>query len=149
MELDLDTLKQIIDKVDRSGLTAFSLESGEFKLHLERQTPPAAVCVTGAAAPAQPAAETPAEPTDPGARPEVCGTVVTSPIVGTFYASASPDKPPYAKVGQQVKKGDVLFIVESMKLMNEVNSELDGTVAEVYARDGQSLEYGQPVLRIV
>lgn len=151
MELDLDTIKQLIDRVDRSGLTHFSLETEGFKLKLERQTPPAAVCLPGEVA-LSGEASAPQEPVDPGAKPaapDICGTVVTSPIVGTFYAAASPEKPPLAKVGQQVKKGDVLFIVESMKLMNEINSELDGTVAEIYVRDGQSLEYGQPVLRIV
>lgn len=149
MELDLDTIKQLIDRVDRSGLTHFSLETEGFKLKLERQTPPAAVCLPGELSRPE---DAPQEPVDPGAKPaapDVCGTVVTSPIVGTFYAAASPEKPPLAKAGQQVKKGDVLFIVESMKLMNEVNSELDGTVAEIYVRDGQNLEYGQPVLRIV
>ncbi len=144
MEWNIDTVKTLIDEVDRSGLSTFTLEAEGVKLHLEKpQTMQAAVQAKpapAACAPQEaPAADKPAEP---------CGNVVTSPIVGTFYASASPEKPAYVKVGQQVKKGDVLFIVESMKLMNEINSEYDGMVAEIYVRDGQALEYGQPVMRI-
>lgn len=152
MELNIDFIKAIIDEVDRSGLSALKLEAEGFKLSVEKAQPvqvvstPAAVSVTMPAAPAEQAE--PAADVQPG-QADVCGNVVTSPIVGTFYASASPEKPAYVKVGQQVRKGDVLFIVESMKLMNEIISEYDGTVEEIYARDGQSLEYGQPVLRIV
>lgn len=76
------------------------------------------------------------------------GNVVKSPIVGTFYAAPAPERPAFTQVGQQVKKGDVLFIIESMKLMNEVISELDGTVTHILAEDGQPVEYGQPILCI-
>ena len=76
------------------------------------------------------------------------GTVVKSPIVGTFYAAPAPDKDPFVTVGQQVKKGDVLFIIESMKLMNEVLSEQDGVVKKIIANDGQAVEFGEPVMVI-
>ena len=74
--------------------------------------------------------------------------MVKSPIVGTFYAAPSPDKAPYVTAGKQVKKGDVLFIIESMKLMNEIQSEYDGTVKKILVQDGQGVEYGQPILII-
>ena len=71
-----------------------------------------------------------------------------APIVGTFYSSPAPDKEPFVAVGKQVKKGDVLFIIESMKLMNEIQSEYDGEVAEILVEDGAPVEYGQPIMVI-
>ncbi|MCH5194521.1 MAG: acetyl-CoA carboxylase biotin carboxyl carrier protein [Oscillospiraceae bacterium] len=76
------------------------------------------------------------------------GNVVKAPIVGTFYAASAPDKPPFVKVGQQVKKGDVLMIIESMKLMNEVQSDFDGTVTEILVKNGDPVEYDQPIMII-
>ena len=80
--------------------------------------------------------------------PPLPGDVVTSPIVGTFYAAPAPDKDPYVAVGRQVKKGDVLFLIESMKLMNEVLSECEGTVTQILVENAQAVEYGQPILCI-
>ena len=71
-----------------------------------------------------------------------------APIVGTFYASPSPDKPPYVTVGSQVKKGDTLFVIESMKLMNEIQSEFDGEVSEILVENAQGVEFNQPILVI-
>ncbi|MDH4228640.1 MAG: acetyl-CoA carboxylase biotin carboxyl carrier protein [Nitrospirota bacterium] len=79
---------------------------------------------------------------------EAPGKVVTSPIVGTFYRSPSPDKPAYVEVGAKVRKGQVICIVEAMKLMNEIESEFDGTVAQVLVGDGDPVEFGQPLVRI-
>ena len=76
------------------------------------------------------------------------GNVVKAPIVGTFYAASAPDKPPFVTVGQQVKKGDVLMIIESMKLMNEVQSDFDGTVAEILVKNGDPVEFDQPIMII-
>lgn len=76
------------------------------------------------------------------------GRYIKSPIVGTFYAASAPGKPPFAKVGKSVSKGDVVFIIESMKLMNEVKSEMDGIVAEILVSDGEAVEYDQPILRL-
>ena len=71
------------------------------------------------------------------------GSLVTSPLVGTFYAAPSQDLPPYVQVGDKVKKGQVLAIVEAMKLMNEIESDFDGEIAEIYVENGQPVEYGQ------
>lgn len=76
------------------------------------------------------------------------GSYITSPIVGTFYEAPSPDKPPFVKIGDTVNEGDVVCIIESMKLMNEINSELSGKVAEILVRDGDPVEYGQRLMRI-
>lgn len=77
------------------------------------------------------------------------GNIVKAPIVGTFYSAASPDEPPFVKVGDTVKKGDVLMIIESMKLMNEVTSDFDGVVDEIFAANGEAVEYDQPLMRII
>lgn len=74
--------------------------------------------------------------------------IITSPMVGTFYASSAPDKPPYVKKGDKISKGQVVCIVEAMKLMNEIESEFDGEIAEVYVKDGDVVEYGMPLFKI-
>lgn len=74
--------------------------------------------------------------------------VVKAPIIGTFYSCPSPDKPPFVEVGSKVKVGDVLFIIESMKLMNEVKSEFDGIVDKILVESGDSVEYGQPIIKL-
>lgn len=79
---------------------------------------------------------------------EVSGKIITSPIVGTFYSSPSPEKPAFVKVGDSVNTGDVVCIIESMKLMNEINSEFSGKVAEIYVNNGESVEFGQKLMRI-
>lgn len=80
---------------------------------------------------------------------KVDGHIITSPIVGTFYATASPDAPAFVSVGDKVEEGDVVCIVEAMKIMNEITSDYSGTVAEVYLESGAMAEYGQPLFRIV
>jgi acetyl-CoA carboxylase biotin carboxyl carrier protein len=98
--------------------------------------PPAAASAPPAAARAEP------EPAEPGA-------VVSSPFVGTFYRAPSPDSPPFVEVGQKVKKGQVLCIVEAMKLMNEIECEVDGTVAEIFVQNATPVEFGEKLFRIV
>ena len=77
------------------------------------------------------------------------GNIVKSPMIGTFYTKPSPTSAPYVEVGTQVKKGDVLCIVEAMKLMNEIESEYDGKIVEVLVKDGEPVDYGKPLFRIV
>lgn len=84
--------------------------------------------------------------TDAGQKPE--GNIVESPLVGTFYAAPSEDADPFVSVGDTVKKGQTLAIVEAMKLMNEIESDYDGTIAEIFVENGQAVEYGQPLFRI-
>lgn len=79
---------------------------------------------------------------------KLSGNIIKSPIVGTFYSSPSPDKPPFVKVGQKVNIGDVLMIIESMKLMNEIQSDYEGTVTDVLVENGSAVEYDQPILVI-
>ncbi len=113
-----------------------------FVAHAAPVTAPIPVPVAApvpAAAPAAPKAEKPAE------KP---GTLVTSPFVGTFYRAPSPDSPPYVDVGTKVKKGQVLCIVEAMKLMNEIEAEVSGTVVEIFVKNGKAVEYGQKLFRL-
>lgn len=80
---------------------------------------------------------------------ELEGNIIKSPMVGTFYIKPSPDASPYVELGTEVKKGTVLCIVEAMKLMNEIESEFDGKVAEIYVKDGEPVEYGKPLFKII
>ena len=136
LKLSVSEIKELMDKMARTGLSGLTLKDGEFELSLKAEV---TVTEGEAARPVvRPAAAEPAEP-EPAE-----GSVVKSPIVGTFYAAASPDKPPFAPVG----KGDVLFIIESMKLMNEGQSDFDGVVKKVLVENGQGVEYGQPIMVI-
>ncbi len=159
LELTLEALDHLMESIQKHQIGKLALKTEDFELEIRGGTKevtvvPAAVQgvpgmgqLPAAYAPVPEAA--PAEAAFKTEQPaEVEGTVVKSPIVGTFYAAAAPDKPAFAPVGKQVKAGDVLFIIESMKLMNEVQSELDGQVAEVYVENGQPVEYGQPILRL-
>jgi len=97
---------------------------------------------------AAPVAAAPAAEAAPAAPAVENGNIITSPIIGTFYAAPSPDKPPFVKVGDTVNAGDVVCIIESMKLMNEINCEFSGKVAEIYVNNGEAVEYGQKLMRI-
>ena len=109
--------------------------------------PPMPVFAAGAA-PTKGAAVAVAAAAAAPAEQEERGNIVKSPIVGTFYASPSPDKPAFVKTGDSVNAGDVVCIIESMKLMNEINSEFSGKVAEIYVNNGETVEYGQKLMRI-
>lgn len=142
------TTKEIMELMERASQLGVSVEIADqdFQVKIDGKREPALVAApTAAPAPANiqatvvnTAVEQPA--------PQPTGTVVKAPIVGTYYSSPAPDKPPFVSVGQAVKKGDVLFIIESMKLMNEVQSDCDGVVREIIANNGQAVEYGQPIL---
>ena len=136
----IEALAEIVKKNDL-GKIRISTEDIDIVIEGKKCPPPApGIPMPMMAAPAAqqsaPAAET------------VSGNIITSPIVGTFYASPSPEKPAFVKVGDSVNTGDVVCIIESMKLMNEINSEFSGKVAEIYAKDGQPVEYGQKLMRI-
>ena len=79
---------------------------------------------------------------------KIAGKIITSPMVGTFYMKPSPNADPYVKIGQKVKKGDVLCIIEAMKLMNEIEAEFDGEIKEILVKDGESVEYGKPLFKL-
>ena len=155
--MNLKELKELIEmlkgtdvseiEIERSGVKVRLRKGGDVTYHpvLPRmEYPPAAIT-----APAVPAAAAPASaPAQAPASPEANQAKVTSPIVGTFYRASSPDKPPYVEVGDVVKKGQVLCIIEAMKLMNEIESETSGKVVKVLVENGQPVEYGQTLFLI-
>jgi acetyl-CoA carboxylase biotin carboxyl carrier protein len=149
--MDLRKLKTLIDLVQQSGIAELEITEGEEKVRISRGVPAPAgglpqaapVYVTGtplaheaaaAAAPAGPAA--PAEPE---------GHVVKSPMVGTFYRSAAPGSKPFVELGQSIKAGETVCIIEAMKLLNEIESDFDGVIKEILVENGAPVEYGQPL----
>ena len=144
--MELENLVKLINAVSDSELTGFRYEENGVKLHLTKkgEKVQATQVVMGAPMTAEvPKAEIPAKEEN-----EVRGKVVASPLVGTFYAAPAEDASPFVSVGDQVKKGQTLAIVEAMKLMNEIESEYDGTITEVLVENGEAVEYGQPLFRI-
>ncbi|WRS26884.1 acetyl-CoA carboxylase biotin carboxyl carrier protein [Oscillospiraceae bacterium MB08-C2-2] len=143
-DITIAEIKDLMQTMSQNRLTSFKMKLGALELELE-SAPAAGTAQIAAVETVTSQLVASAVP----AQAPVCkGELVTSPIVGTFYESPAPDKPAFAKVGQKVKKGDVLFIIESMKLMNEVASELEGTVSEILVENAQGVEFGQPILRI-
>ena len=144
----IEAAKEYIQLMKDSGLGYFRIKDDKFEIELGEKHPhhaPFPPFMPGQMHAPQQCAQAAESAHD---ECEQSGNVVTSPIVGTFYAAPSPEKPPYVTVGKQVHKGDVLFIIESMKLMNEVTSEFDGVVAEIFAEDGSAVEFGEPIMRI-
>jgi acetyl-CoA carboxylase biotin carboxyl carrier protein len=154
--LDLDQLKQILTLVREHELAEFEFEQDGVRIWIRKQAGtaahaalPAPALPVAAAAPVATVATAPsAAPAAKGADEEIELAVVKSPIVGTFYRSPEPGSPPYVEVGSTVKKGQVLCIIEAMKLMNEIDSEYDGEVANVYVETGQAVEYGERLFAI-
>ena len=151
--IDLEFLQSLIRAIDQSSLDSLEIERGGTRVRLSKtppstaqpyQTPP----VTSA--PPAPAASQEAAPgpADAGSAPAGHLLEIKSPMVGTFYRAPAPDAPAYVDVGSRVKKGDTLCIIEAMKLMNELESEVVGTVAEVLVESGHPVEYGQVLFRI-
>ena len=148
--MELEQLLKLINTVSDSKLTEFKYETESVCIKMGKESSVKVVAAdaqTTAPAAVQ-GAETKAA-IEASEEPDVQkGKVVTSPLVGTFYAAPSEDADPYVKVGDTVKKGQVLAIVEAMKLMNEIESEYDGTVEEILVENAQGVEYGQPLFRI-
>ncbi|MCL2020158.1 MAG: acetyl-CoA carboxylase biotin carboxyl carrier protein [Oscillospiraceae bacterium] len=147
----IKTTKDLADILKEKKLSSIGVKLQDFEIFLEDK--PQHFVVNNTANGGGIQAVIPPAVTSAVAAPSVqvsggAGNFVTSPIVGTFYASPSPDKPPFVKVGDKVEKGQVVCIVESMKLMNEINSEFAGTVAEILVKDGQAIEFEQELIRL-
>jgi len=157
--LTFDQIKELVDLVGRHRLHEIEIERAGFRLRIAGDAEPKVVAAlpaaaVPAAAPAVPAAAAEAaEPVPAPAAPAAEAAaadlhVVTSPIVGTFYSAPSPDSDPYVRVGDRVRKGQVLCIVEAMKLMNEIECDADGTIVEIHPRNAQPVEYGEPLFAL-
>lgn len=139
--MDLQQIKELALLMQQTGLTSLHLTEGAVNIQMERAGTAAAVC-------AQPIQTECPQPPQETAKPQEEGHKVLSPMVGVFYSAPSPQSKPFVEVGSRVKKGDVLCIVEAMKLMNEITAELDGEIVEVCAASGDVVEYGQTLFRI-
>lgn len=147
--MDLRKLKTLIDLVQNSGISELEISEGEEKIRIAKHlaAPAPTTVMVGASAPIAAPASPPAAA--PAAAPVPEGHVVKSPMVGTFYRSGSPGSPPFIEVGQTVKTGETLCIIEAMKLMNEIEADASGVVKEVLVENGQPVEFGQPLFIIV
>lgn len=139
--MDVEQLMQLIDKVSGSDLTSFKYEENGIKLQLGKKENLVTEKADGVIHEAVAVQEDVEKHT-------VSGNVVKAPLVGTFYAAPAEDAPPFIQVGDSVKKGQSVAIIEAMKLMNEIESDYDGTVTEILVENGQPVEYGQPLFRI-
>ena len=146
MKLDLDQLRDLIRILDESNLTEIEVEHDDDRIRVRRDPAPLVGAISHSVAPAGAASNLP-----PGSEPapaESEGDFVTSPFVGTFYRAPSPEADCFVEVGDTVVPGQVLCIVEAMKLMNEIEAELACTIVEVLAEDGKPVEYGDRLFRI-
>jgi acetyl-CoA carboxylase biotin carboxyl carrier protein len=157
--MNLKEVRELIELVSEKGIAEFEMERQGFRLRICRgkaaeQTVQYLQAASGnvqASAPVYqepvpvPVAPAPAAAPAPPAKVEEPANIITSPIVGTFYRSPSPDSPPFVEVGSRVKRGQVLCIIEAMKLMNEIESDVDGTIVEIYPQNSQAVEYGEPL----
>ncbi|HEY2797102.1 MAG TPA: acetyl-CoA carboxylase biotin carboxyl carrier protein [Thermoanaerobaculia bacterium] len=149
--LSIKEIRELIDLVTERGLAGLEIERAGFRLRIDgprtNGIDATASSSLSYAVPAPAAPKTaPAAAAEPAADTNV--HVITSPIVGTFYRSASPEADPFAEVGSRISKGKILCIIESMKLMNEIESDVEGEVVAVYPRNGQPVEYGEKLFAI-
>jgi acetyl-CoA carboxylase biotin carboxyl carrier protein len=145
--MDVKTLKEILEIFDNSKANVLEFENEEFRIFLDKsaKAAPATIPQTSVES-----VETPKIVQKVEAKPEceIEGELITSPMVGTFYQAPSPDSPPYVKVGDKVKKGQTLCIIEAMKIMNELEAEFDCEILEVLVEDGQPVEFDTPLFKV-
>ena len=154
--MDLRKIKKLIELLEESNLAEIEIHEGEESVRLTRPTAPAAPPVAMAAPAPTPAAPAPAPGPAPAPAAEEGdgeaglpdGELVRSPMVGTFYDSPNPDSDPFVKEGQKVAKGETLCLVEAMKMFNQIESEVSGTVVAVLVESGQPVEFDQPLFVI-
>ena len=142
--MDQTNIREYARLMDELGLTGLEIGEGEGRIRLEKMPAPAQVAVPTSFAPA---AEKNAEPSEM-ARAYMRYDEVTSPMIGVFYSAPTEDSEPYVKVGDKVRKGDTLCIIEAMKLMNEITADEDGVIREICVTNGQVVEYGTVLFRM-
>lgn len=153
--MDIRSIRKLIEIVEESNIAEIEIKEGEHTVRITRNKEPIIMqsaapqamhfqaAPTTAPAPAPVAAAAPTAPTA-----VETGKSITSPMVGTFYASPSPDAAPFAKVGQKISQGDTLCIIEAMKIMNPIEAEISGTIKQVLVQNGEPVEYGQTLFII-
>lgn len=156
--MDLRKLKTLIDLVSESGVAELEITEGDDRVKIVNRVgaapvaaaAPAVIATPVVASAASAAAPAPAVAAEPAAAPVVAEDTrtINSPMVGTFYRAPSPGAKPFADVGQKVKAGDTVCIIEAMKLLNEIETEYDGVIKEILVENGQPVEFGQPLFVI-
>lgn len=150
--MDLNEIKKLIKVVESSNISDFEIEEGELKIKISKKlaTAPETQIVSIPQAPVVQASAPVVETTSDATKQEVKSNTheVKSPIVGTFYAAPAPDADDYVSVGDQIKVGNVLCIVEAMKLMNEIESDVDGKIVKILVENGSPVEYNQPLFLV-
>ncbi|HZJ81745.1 MAG TPA: acetyl-CoA carboxylase biotin carboxyl carrier protein [Guyparkeria sp.] len=146
--MDIRKVKKLIELLEESGIAEIEIKEGEESVRISRHSQlPAYMPPT--AAPQQVAAPTPAPEAPAGSEPtETSGTTIKSPMVGTFYRASSPEASPFVEVGTTVKKGDTLCVIEAMKMFNQIEAEVEGTIKSILVENGQPVEYDQPLFVI-
>ena len=145
--MDIRKIKKLIEIVEESGIAELEIKEGEEFIRINRYSSapaPVAYAPAQAPAPTQTAVTTSAEP----AEEKITGHVVKSPMVGTFYRSASPGAKVFTDIGHSVQVGDTLCIIEAMKILNQIEADKSGTVTKILVENGQPVEYGQPLFII-
>lgn len=147
--MDIRKIKKLIELVEESGINELEISEGEESVRISRgavavQAAPVVQAAMAAPVAAPVSAPAPAE----AAAPVISGHIVRSPMVGTYYASASPDAPAFAEVGKHVNAGDTLCIVEAMKMMNQIEADKSGVIVEVLAKNEDAIEFDQPLFII-
>ena len=151
--MEVKEIIELMKAMSENGMTGFELEEGDWKLSMKREKKIVAAAQTPVQGSMIQTADVTAMEQVSGENAEkkisgISEKVITCPLVGTFYSSPAPDAEDYVKVGDTVKKGQVIGIVEAMKLMNEIESEYDGIVEEILVKNEETVEYGQPLFRI-
>ncbi len=151
-DTDLEKIKQLVDLMKENGLVELQIEHDDDKIVLKRGQPQQAVNAIPVVRPesfAIPAGPQVSEPSSPPSAPGEENLVeITSPIVGTFYATPSPDSESYVEIGSQVTSQTVVCIIEAMKVMNEIKAETEGTIVDILVKNGQAVEYGQALFKL-
>ena len=160
MALDLNELRELLEAIDQTDIAELTLKSADFELTLRRGVRPAEVVAVSTAPaiapspvptlePAEPAVTSPTpSPPPPPPSNDRRFAEITSPMVGTFYRAPSPDDPPFVDVGDRIRKGQTVCIIEAMKLMNELETEVAGEIVEILVQNGEPVEYGQLLMRV-
>ena len=150
--MDLRKLKTLIDLVSESNISELEITEADGKVRIVKADPSVvAAQPVYAAAPAAPlatAAAAPVAAAAPAAAPVETGHIVKSPMVGTFYRASGPNAKPFGEVGQQIKEGEPICIIEAMKIMNEIEADKSGTITKILCENGQAVEFGQPLFVI-
>jgi len=147
--MDIRKVKKLIELLDESGIAEIEIKEGEESVRISRYAagapavPAAMAAPVAAAAPAMAAPPVEAAASVAAAEPEEDGYAVAAPMVGTFYASASPGAAPYVQVGDRVNEGDTLCIIEAMKMMNQIEADVAGVIKSIRVQNGEAVEYGQ------